>query len=160
MSDDPKEGTGSERPSAVGNHTMQIDAIVDELESGDEIPVDAVLAQILADSTEEAEAADAAGAAPALPAPPPLPPKKVGKGTIAVGALIVALATAGGILLGMSFLDEPQAPAVAAPVAGGEGDAVDEEASIEDGEGAEVDEGEFVPVQLGEIVVPLEDEAE
>jgi len=145
---------------------MQIDAIVDELESGDEIPVDAVLAQILADSTQEAQEAhdahdaDAGRAGPVLGAPPPLPPKKVGKGTIAVGALIVALATAGGVFLGMSFLDEPQAPAVAAPVATGAEGAVDDEASVENGEGAAAEEGEFVPVQLGEIVVPLEGEPE
>lgn len=141
MSEDNDEQDA--RNSGAGNQTMQIDALVDELRSDDAMPADAVLAQILTDSGDRPE--------PAFSAPPPLPPKKVSPGTIVIGVLVVGLATAGGIFLGMSFLEEPATPAP--DVVAGDGaepvEAVDPNTA---GEGA------YVPIQLGEVVVPHPDD--
>jgi hypothetical protein len=142
------EGAHTPGPTAVGNQTMQVDALVEELEDGAAVPNDA-LAQILASSK-------AAGPTPSLP--PPLPPKKVGVGTIAAGVVIVVLAAGGGIFFGMKFVGGDPAPAASTP-----DPSAHELVSEEDDEPVEL---EAVPIQLDEVAIPhpndevLEDEPE
>jgi hypothetical protein len=151
-SEDDEPGT-PKGASAIGNKTMQVDAVLEEVAGDIAVPNDA-LAQVLPD-----------GGVPQVSKPPPLPPKKVGTGTIIAGVVIVILAAGGGIFFGMQFLGapEPAATQAAEPTVDegaaaladeGEADDVDEEQLAAD-EGAE-----FVPIQLDEVVVSADDELE
>jgi hypothetical protein len=138
----PAADDKDESAAAIGNRTMQVDALVEELEEGVAVPHDA-LAQILA---------DARGAErPQTSMPPPLPPKKVGAGTIVAGVVIVLLAAGGGIFFGMKFMGAPPAP-VAAPVT--------PEPPVEnvvEGDEEPV-ELEAIPIQLEEVAIPHPDD--
>jgi len=140
---DAEEGGAASAP-ALGNQTMQVDALLEEIDDGVAVPDDA-LAQILADS---------GGGAAGLSAPPPLPPKSVGKGTIIAGVLIVLLAAGGGIFFGMSFLGEP-APVVQEAPAAEAAEPAAEELGDEDEEAVEL---EAVPITLDEVAIPHPDD--
>ncbi len=140
---DKEEERASSGPSAIGNRTMQVDALVEEVSGDIDVPND-VLAQVLPDP-----------GVPQVSKPPPLPPERVGKGTIIAGVLIVVLAAGGGIIFGMKFLGEPE------PVPGPdeEGEAVIAAPTPEaEEEEATDEEPEFVPIQLDEVVVSSDEE--
>ncbi len=136
-------------PSTVGNRTMQVDALVEEVAGDISVPDDA-LAHVVPDA-----------GVPQLSKPPPLPPKRVGVGTIVAGVVIVILAAGGGIIFGMSFLgdSEPAAEQVAEPAAEAVAEpSAEEGGDVDEEQLAAGDEAEFVPIQLDEVVVPHPDD--
>jgi hypothetical protein len=152
VADEKREDEEPEAPSgasAVGNKTMQVDALLEEVAGDVAVPDDA-LAHVLPD----------AGGPPQVSKPPPLPPKRVGMGTIIAGVVIVVLAAGGGIIFGMKFLGEPEATATPAAQPAAEEPAA--EALADEGEDEEQlaadEEAEFVPIQLDEVVVTNSDD--
>ncbi len=121
--------------STGGGATMQLDAIVDDL--------------------EEIDAPRLGGAG----LPPPLPPKKASRGVWIVGALVVVIATSLGLAVGFAFLTgssegEASAPAAPGPVGAAASPDSAAEPSIEGAAPAEDPEEEAEPnvVSLDEIV--------
>lgn len=127
---------GRRREVPDGGKTMQLDAVVDELEE--------IAAPDLGGSTK----------------PPPLPPKKASKGALIAGVVIVLLAAALGVGAGAILLGEPEAPAGPTPPVAREGAAPSEPAAADaptDEAEAPGDEGDVV--QIDEVVFGAQDEA-
>jgi hypothetical protein len=150
-SDRPKDpGRGK---NDVGNRTMQLDAFVDEMveTTGEEVPKDAVLAEVLAEHASEPKGAGGGGggldapiisaslAPPLVSRPPPLPPKRIPKWAYLVGVVLVVLAIVAGVYVGNLFKPTPVETGEAATT-----DAPEELAP---------DEPELVPIQLDTVVV-------
>lgn len=131
------EGGQRKKPVATGGATMQLDAVVDDLE---EVPDVGGLADL-----------------PRGTAPPPLPPKKAGAGAWIAGVAVVLLMTGAGLGIGYYVLgwgQPAQAPQAAAPRA--EVEAAEELAEPEQADDqAEAEPAEDV-VQLDEFVIDHE----
>jgi len=139
------EGGQRKKPVATGGATMQLDAVVDDLE---EVPDVGGLADL-----------------PRGTAPPPLPPKKAGAGAWIAGVAVVLLMTGAGLGIGYYVLgwgQPAQAPQAAAPRAEVEAEvaATEELAEPDQADDQAHDQAEAEPaedvVQLDEFVIDHE----
>lgn len=114
---------GKRAPVPDGGKTMQLDAVVDELEE--------------------------VALPPNLAAPPPLPPKKTSKGMVIVGVVIVLLAAGLGIGAGAFLMGTSDAPEATAEAATPEATGADEVSAPADDEEGEADIVQIDEVVVG-----------
>lgn len=169
-SDKPKTATKND----VGNRTMQLDAFVDDMvdTTGEDVPGDAVLAEVIAEREAEDAAADGGGGgldvpivaqslAPTMSKPPPLPPKRVPKWAYVVGALLVVLAIVAGVFVGKMFQGAPATEPPAAAEGTTPHDEHDDTTDTQDTDDqAGGGEPELVPIQLDTVTIGADEEGE